>query len=681
MSSHKYGDEYQNYTVRLVGPNPGRLAIIRKSAGRDRTVCFIEKRTQWEAFCTAIETGANEIAAVFAIGAADKPSPTNLDVKKVDHLERLNSSVNGNPRFHVYFTDGTDSITSSDAAFCYGIENPDMRGAVVVSFTRAGRIADMRPATDEVATKTDQLESPAMADAIETVVNMSATESEPAPTETYAQYLARAESEQASGTRRQAPMIESVWTALQDRASDAFASSRGPDGVIGQDADYLDQIADAAESASVIADDDAERESEPANLMRERYYCERCGKPTLHIGDVCQSCPRYIVRGTDHAQDEPDTVSRPEVYDTRAGSSVSGPWALNDWDRAEAFARGLNRVGHDLPASALSAESPDEIDAERDKQVTWAAQDGEIAATFPADDPRNPESAERTAIIDLARGLDPMLGDTLGDPPYVGKYEGTDALLTVAMSAIQGHGVADEQCGSVDEIGCAWRLGRFVAVEDSQGFVGTTYFAETSEAEKYAQSFELPSDDDDNDRCEHGAISGLCTVADCGKPAPEPKRDPTCAERIEAHKNGRLRNFGALNDLASVYDQARLDEVLEDSRTRAILDEIGADPENDSMEDIAEKARERISEYPLGVSSNRVFRIDLSTGGPADWLEVSTSGDTPCYESANTGEHYEITDITYHFADWFDHAETELSDDDLATAEDFAREVIPELMS
>lgn len=52
--------------------------------------------------------------------------------------------------------------------------------------------------------------------------------------------------------------------------------------------------------------------------------------------------PRYIVRGTDHAQNEPDTISRPEVFDTLTGESVGGSWALNDWDRARAFANELN---------------------------------------------------------------------------------------------------------------------------------------------------------------------------------------------------------------------------------------------------------------------------------------------------------------------------------------------------
>jgi hypothetical protein len=53
---------------------------------------------------------------------------------------------------------------------------------------------------------------------------------------------------------------------------------------------------------------------------------------------------RYIVRGTDHAQAEPDPISRPEVFDRQTGQNVAGPWALNDWHRAETFAAELNEI-------------------------------------------------------------------------------------------------------------------------------------------------------------------------------------------------------------------------------------------------------------------------------------------------------------------------------------------------
>ena len=42
---------------------------------------------------------------------------------KIDKLERMNSSVNGNPRFRVHFSNGLVSQTMVDAMLGYGIQN------------------------------------------------------------------------------------------------------------------------------------------------------------------------------------------------------------------------------------------------------------------------------------------------------------------------------------------------------------------------------------------------------------------------------------------------------------------------------------------------------------------------------------------------------------------------------
>ena len=71
--------------------------------------------------------------------------------KRIWSIERLNNSVNGNPRYRIAFED--DAVrgfrTSSDHGFCYAIGNPDLReGSLVrVQFTRAGLISDMQPIT------------------------------------------------------------------------------------------------------------------------------------------------------------------------------------------------------------------------------------------------------------------------------------------------------------------------------------------------------------------------------------------------------------------------------------------------------------------------------------------------------------------------------------------------------
>jgi hypothetical protein len=63
-------------------------------------------------------------------------------------IERLNNSMNGNPRYCIGFADGSEAVTSSDASFCYAIGNPGMRAGCTVTmiFTRAGRISHMEAA-------------------------------------------------------------------------------------------------------------------------------------------------------------------------------------------------------------------------------------------------------------------------------------------------------------------------------------------------------------------------------------------------------------------------------------------------------------------------------------------------------------------------------------------------------
>lgn len=152
------------------------------------------------------------------------------------------------------------------------------------------------------------------------------------------------------------------------------------------------------------------------------------------------------------------------------------------------------------------------------------------------------------------------------------------------------------------------------------------------------------------------------------------RRQESCEERIVVELVGRVALLRALQQLA--------DYSMGDDLSRVALDVLGESmiemPEREDDEDgIREAGRERMVELPLGVSSKTVFRIDLSTGGPGDWLEVECD-----YGGDRSEPHdgsYSIEGITYHFNDWFDHAERTLDGDDLATAEAFARQVVPEL--
>jgi hypothetical protein len=134
----------------------------------------------------------------------------------------------------------------------------------------------------------------------------------------------------------------------------------------------------------------------------------------------------------------------------------------------------------------------------------------------------------------------------------------------------------------------------------------------------------------------------------------------TCEERIGAHLASRLADF---RDFATLTDERA---GANDVEMRDAADRVGIDTDAAATDDIADMAYERIYEYPLGIQTLRVHRIDISTGGPGDWLEAFVDDG-------------EITRIVYHFNDWFDHAERTLDGAEFDTAARFVETLIPEL--
>lgn len=152
----------------------------------------------------------------------------------------------------------------------------------------------------------------------------------------------------------------------------------------------------------------------------------------------------------------------------------------------------------------------------------------------------------------------------------------------------------------------------------------------------------------------------------------------TCEERIAGQLAGRVQQIAAMRELVAFDDGA---EELSEGALE-LLQERGMEDRPSELRayDVQEAGQRAMAELPLGVSSYTVFRLDLSTGGPGDWFEFQCSGDTPNYEAAGEGEHYEIERVTYHFNDWFDHAERTLDGEEQDAAEALARETIHELM-
>lgn len=64
----------------------------------------------------------------------------------IESLTRLNSSVNGNPRFMIHFVDGATAKTQVDASIAYELENPENIGVPVkVTATPSGLVWDVEP--------------------------------------------------------------------------------------------------------------------------------------------------------------------------------------------------------------------------------------------------------------------------------------------------------------------------------------------------------------------------------------------------------------------------------------------------------------------------------------------------------------------------------------------------------
>lgn len=141
-------------------------------------------------------------------------------------------------------------------------------------------------------------------------------------------------------------------------------------------------------------------------------------------------------------------------------------------------------------------------------------------------------------------------------------------------------------------------------------------------------------------------------------------REGTCEDRIADHLTSRLATFAALAKAARVNDQDELDALTAEDRNE-IRDAIGCD--DLIADELAEAADTAIVELPLCVSAKKLYRIDLSTGGPGDWLEAEV--DT---------EDHEIGRITYWFNDWFDVAHRVLEGDERDVAESFCQRFIEE---
>lgn len=145
-----------------------------------------------------------------------------------------------------------------------------------------------------------------------------------------------------------------------------------------------------------------------------------------------------------------------------------------------------------------------------------------------------------------------------------------------------------------------------------------------------------------------------------------------------------------VGDAAAEVDanlRSRLDDLLvltsaADGEAIAIdaLERLGVES-GEGDQATREDAERVLVEYPLCVEATMQFEIVIGTGGPDDRLIVECDLTTESHIDGDvyTPEgSYEIRRVLYRYS-WTGSAERVLDGDDLATAEAFARRVVPEL--
>lgn len=155
-------------------------------------------------------------------------------------------------------------------------------------------------------------------------------------------------------------------------------------------------------------------------------------------------------------------------------------------------------------------------------------------------------------------------------------------------------------------------------------------------------------------------------------------------ETGDAHGEIEQNMRDRLDDLRTLVRAAEGAEDLSYGEISA-LSALGvgeSPPEGEEACDLSAEAGERLDEYPLCVERTTTFEIVIGTGGPDDRILIEC--DVVDARVIERGENvlasvgYEIRRVLYRYS-WTGSAERELTGEDKAAAEAFARRVVPEL--
>lgn len=176
----------------------------------------------------------------------------------------------------------------------------------------------------------------------------------------------------------------------------------------------------------------------------------------------------------------------------------------------------------------------------------------------------------------------------------------------------------------------------------------------------------------------------VATALQSGEITEYEAQHPETVPALYVETAGR-RTAEAVAELVTIADLVDGEQVLEEmghGRIAKALDIHEAEVEELSADDLREQADEYLREWPLCIEASTTFEIVLGTGGPDTRLMIECDRvemNSVAIEQGRDRWSYEVRRVFYRYS-WFGSADFELTGDDRAAAEAFARRVVPELL-
>lgn len=127
----------------------------------------------------------------------------------------------------------------------------------------------------------------------------------------------------------------------------------------------------------------------------------------------------------------------------------------------------------------------------------------------------------------------------------------------------------------------------------------------------------------------------------------------TCQDLIQEMFESRNKMIKDMTAMINGEFEQMVSEAVEEfieKVTTASGEEPSEDEVNRFIEELhknCEYTETSLDELPIGVSVQKVIKVQLSWGGPADYIEIYVSG---------YPEQEGIDKVVYHYQDWFDGA-------------------------